>query len=262
MGSLRRDIDPANRCLRWAGRVCLVVLLAVAGGQGALAALVTLPGWNFDVVYDDTQAGLGTFGAPVLSGNTIFFVPTTFAAQSSNGQGLISTSASVTFDLVAKPTIAFNELFLTERGDYRLSGAGSWVSVTGSMAATRPSVGTDSAPLALSASMPLTINDGELHPWQGSASLLTGTGTPLGPTPAFLTMTLSSTLSAFTPQGSNPSFAFIQQKFAGELVELQVRPSGEVAAVPAPASVYLLGLGLAVLGLTVRRKRGSAAPTF
>ena len=39
----------------------------------AFAAIQTITGTNFDLIYDDTKLGL--FGAPSVAGNNIFFHP-------------------------------------------------------------------------------------------------------------------------------------------------------------------------------------------
>jgi len=237
---------------------CVVVLvwLGPAVSTPAQAALITLSGPNFDLKYDDSQTGIVTFGIPALSWNTIFFVPSGFTAVSTNGTGTVSTTGSVAFELIARPQVAFLDLFVTERGDYRLNGNGSSVNVSGSISATNTMGVTDTAALSISPSTPLTIADDTLHAWLGTANLGTGSGTPLGLAPTSLSIVLSSTLTASTE--SNPSLAFIQQKFAGERVELQVRPSGEVIVVPVPDSIYLLGIGLACLGGVTRLHRRRA----
>lgn len=230
----------------------MALAAALLGSQAAGAAFVLLPGWNFDLRYDDAQAGIATFGAPVLNWNTIFFVPSDFSAQSSNGGGLDVQSGSVTFELIAKPTVAFDRLLMTARGDYRLIGADSAVSVSGSLSASNPLAGTQTSALAVSPSTPLALADGALHPWQADAETRSGPGSSLGLAPTTLSVTLSSTLSAVS--SGNPSLAFIQQKFTGELVELQVQPSTEVTPVPLPAGLYLMAAGIATLGALVRRK--------
>lgn len=227
--------------------------IGLAAATHASAALVTLSGSNFDVVYDDAQAGLAVYGSPVVSWNTIFFMPTDFTAESLNGTGPVTTAASITLELIAKPTVAFSQLFMSERGDYRLIGDRSSVSVSGSIQATNVGAGTDSAALSISPTRLLSIADGGLHPWLGTASLTAHSGSPLGVAPTALTVVLSSSLFAETLDPE--SVAFIQQKFAGGRVELQVRPAGEVTPVPLPGGVVLAAAGLTGLGTFVRRRR-------
>lgn len=236
---------------RGVGAMVMFCVFCVGGGGPAQAALILLPGSNFDIEYDDQQAGFATLGAPALSGNTVFFVPGAFSAQSTNGAGATSSDASFTFRMVARPSLAFSQILMTARGDYLLSGDGSSVSVDGSVTVSRSGGGSGSAPLTLAA--PVTINDGILHAWQGSGALVAGPGSPIGVTPTTLLVTLDTRLAATTT--TNPAFAFVQQKFGGTSTELQVTMANDPTPVPAPEAVYLLAVGLTGLGALVRRER-------
>ena len=69
----------------------LAVIVAIAAGFGggvssAQAATVKLDGVAFDIYYDDTALDL--FGTPTLSGDVLYFTPTSFKAESLNGAGV------------------------------------------------------------------------------------------------------------------------------------------------------------------------------
>jgi hypothetical protein len=131
------------------------------------ADVVTLSGHQFDLRYDTAEVGL--FGTPTLVGNTILFTPSAFSAQSLNGAGTFNVSSSLAIELVAHSGFRFGSLGIGEAGDYRLSGAGSSVGVSGLFSASGAgSVAT--AGLALSAATPLSLAADSLHDWVASAT--------------------------------------------------------------------------------------------
>jgi hypothetical protein len=93
-------------------------VISILSGN-ASAALVTLNGNGFNVVYDSAATGL--FGTPTLSGDgkTILFSPLNFVAASS-GQGSVFTSSNVQFDITPTANYNLNGVSLVENGDYRL----------------------------------------------------------------------------------------------------------------------------------------------
>ncbi len=229
-------------------RLALLVILAPAAvGAEALATPVTLDGTEFDVVYD--PATLGLFNTPVLVGNVVYFTPTAFTATSDNGQGLITTASSATIQLIANPGYEFTTMQVAAQGDYQMSGTGSYVNVTGGIVAASQGANQTTAALNLNGSLPLTLNDGQIHNWAGSAMILSGTPNDAGngtllPTTSEVDLTLSSTLMAYTqPGGSGMQQAFIQEKFGG--LQLYVDPT----PVPVPPALWLLVSGFMLLAL-------------
>jgi hypothetical protein len=242
------------------------VLISVAAMVPAHAALVTIVGTNFDVIYDDTSLGL--FGAPTLVGDTLFFTPNTFRAQSLNGDGAVATNSTLSgLRLIAKNGYQFGAFDLAEFGDYRLSGAGSFVTVNGQLRAFNPALSTTTqttSNLAVSGSTPLTTIDGGLYNWLATARIDQSTppvgGLPLpfppvqnviASRPTEVVLTIENLLLAYTdPQGTGFREAFIEKKFVGTGVSLEVTP------IPLPPAAALMVVGLASLGLLRRRRIG------
>lgn len=233
---------------RWAPLLAAVGLgLATATGH---ATLVRLNGANFDVEYDD--AVLGLFGAPTIGGNVVFFTPTTFKAESLNGVGLITANANASFRIIAQSGYLIGSADLTARGDYRLLGASSTVTVGGAISAIPAGVGN--APLAapITSASPLTLRTGAISNWNASAILDFG-GAPSGGF-ADILFDMQSFLSALTSTADiGPKLAFIEEKFAGSAFSLQLTPTGHI---PEPSSfVLLFAAGLAWFAVRCGKRR-------
>lgn len=242
-------------------RRLLGAVLALASGMSAVpaqAALVTLSGSNFDLVYDD--ALLGLFGAPTLVGDTFFFTPVNFRAESLNGAGAVTTNSTISgLTLIAKNNYVFGSFLLAEFGDYQLIGGGSTVSVAGQLRAfdiANPIFTQTTSNLAVNPLTPLNLNDGINHDWQASASITGSTPVIPGQTNVIASgatsvgLTLENRLTAYTdPSGIGLQQAFIEKKFAGTGITVTVSP------VPVPPALGLLVAGLAGLSWVGRRRR-------
>jgi hypothetical protein len=228
--------------------------------QPAHASIITLTGADFDVVYN--SATLGLFSTPVLVGNTLFFTPSAFIDQSTNGQGTVNNSSTASgIQLIAHAGYQFGNLAIGAEGDYLMTGANSSVGVVGQFIAQNdaaPLTKTSSA-MVLDPGYPLNIKDGATHDWVGSSSITdsTPTDTP-GHNPwlgsaSTIDVTLWNELTA-TTVASDPGQlqATIQEKFAG--VQLYVDP----IPTPLPNSVLLLLSTLGVLGGMSRSARRKA----
>lgn len=225
-----------------ASKIVSALVLAACAAGSALAATQTLNGTTFDVQYDD--ALLGLFGTPSLLGDTIVFTPTNFRAESLNGQGFATANSTINLKILPHTGQDLVSVVLTERGDYVLEGAGSFVRVTGQLRSF--DLGnplyevTDT--ITVLPSTPLNLLDGQLHNWVAEASLDYASDANLADTRG-VNLTVQNNLRAFTPTGTE-SLAYIEKKFAGDTITVVV------TTVPEPSSVALFALGAA--GLAAR----------
>jgi len=197
---------------------------------------------------------MGLFGSPTVTGNTIFFTPTDFIAQSTNGDGTFLTSSTINVVITPNQGKALTSLALTERGDYSLDGEGSSVGIGGQLRAfsMNDPINVEDSSFITSASN-LTINDNLYHNWTAGAGVDL-TGAQWQKTSA-VDMTLENVLEATTNGDSFPSKAFIQKKFTGVGITVGLVPP---ASVPVPAALWLFGSGLVGLIGVARRERAAA----
>jgi hypothetical protein len=212
------------------------------------AALVTLPGLGFDVVYDDAILTLGQT-APLIQGSTIVFTPTQLKAESLNGRGLVSVSSAYAFVISPHDGLFVQGISITERGDYLLRNASSWVAVAGLASATAlgsQPLDTVTAALQTNAAQPLNIADAQFHDWTANA-VLDMSGHPAFAREADVQFSLNTTLEASTSaSASGPRRAFVEKKFSGESITLSVATT---PAVPEPEQWALALAGLSALGV-------------
>jgi hypothetical protein len=206
--------------------------------SNAAAALVSLTGDNVIFTYDDSNLGL--FGTPKVTGDTIFFFPTNFKAQSTNGSGFSIASSTVSLGIQTKSSdLFFGSLTLVERGDYLMLGSGGSVGVAGALIATNnldPLGPNVYAPISSSSN--LTIIGFPTKPWEAIVNAdLNQWGWNS------ITATLENLQIASTTPPSSSSLAFIEKKFVGLGVNV----------VPIPGAIWMLGAGL--IGLAVIKKR-------
>lgn len=234
-------------------RLAILTLLLLTTTQ-AHAAIQTIVGSNFDLIYDDTKLGL--FGAPSVAGNNIFFTPNNFKAESLNGAGIVTNNSTINgMQLVAKNNFRFGSIDLTEFGDYLMRDAESFVSVSGQLRAFEGSnfaATNTSSSLIVSPSTPLNIIDGMNHDWSASASITNTTAAKSGlvgwlSNANIVNITVENLLTAYTEAGPGPEQAFIEKKAVG--VGLVV-----TSAVPEPGIWSSLSAGLFVLGLMASRQ--------
>ena len=215
----------------------LVLALASAHAQ---AVETRLDGKYFDIIYD--SASLGLFGTPTLSGNTLFFTPTTFSAESSS-MSTFKTGSTISFWIVADDGHHLTGASLLEQGDYNADKEDD-----------------KSARVAVGGQTRFVDNN---HPGSSTSAAIVGAGVSDLPANGFSstsdwaatslqTFQSGATKIKFTIEnllfanaGSQSNYAFIEKKYVGLTV----------SAVPEPESYAMLLAGLGILGAVVRRKK-------
>jgi PEP-CTERM motif len=226
----------------------LLVGILVFSCAHAQAAMILLNGSTFDVRYDEST--LGNYGNPSISGNIVFFTPTTFRAESLNGTGFSTSVGTVNFQILAKDNFALLDIALLERGDYLLRGADSFVGVTGQTRAfsLRNPMMDVSSPIASTTS--LNVATGSQQNWQGTSTLNLAS-LALTDRQA-VTYTVENLLEAYTESaGGGPKRAFIEKKFVG----FSVTSSAIVSPVPEASTYLMMLVGLGVFGLFALRRK-------
>ncbi|CAN5827997.1 hypothetical protein BH11PSE8_BH11PSE8_11750 [soil metagenome] len=223
----------------------VVAVATLSAAPIASAAMQTVTGTNFDLSFDD--ALLGNFGAINLVGNNIIFTPSDFKAISLNGEGTKITASTVQLILMTHAGFDIGSIKLLERGDYKLVGAGSSVSVEGQIRAFGLADPFTEINDFITTTAPLTTM-GALTNWSSKANLSFDAASGIKQEKG-VQLTLENILTANTLAGSMNTEAFIEKKFAGAGVTLEVSP------VPEPETYALMLAGLGVVGMVANRRR-------
>jgi len=225
---------------------------AVLLGAQAQAVPVTVVGATVSFTFDSALAGL--FGAPSVSGDSLYFTPTSFKAQSSSGAGFAVTSQTFNVAVTANAGHQIAGAALTESGDYfniNTNFAGNEGVAVGGQFILRDLDSPFAAPVSANivASAPLTATTtlatfGTAN-WTAGASV----NVPLGwggqdGIVEGVNLTLQNILIASSLNAA--SSAFIEKKFAG--IEIITTP------VPEPANYAMFLAGLGILGYLARRR--------
>jgi hypothetical protein len=208
----------------------------------------TLVGTNFDVVYN--PAAVGLFGLPSISGNTVFFTPNNFKAESLGGAGIVTTNQTVVIDIVPHAGFDVTGTSLLERGDYLLRNATSLVDLQGQtrgFAIANPLVEVNDN---------IDITSGPLTTLNASTNWTAASFLDLSALQADnrgYRITIENLLTAYTDSSaSGLRQAFIEKKFAGETIGLEVIG---VTPVPEPQTYAMFLAGFGLLGFMARRRK-------
>jgi hypothetical protein len=213
----------------------------------ANAATILLAGTDFDVIYDDSA--LSSFSSPTISGNVVFFTPTTFKTESLNGNGFSTSLATVNLDIIPKKDLIITDIALLERGDYILRGADSFVGVTGQTRAFSLRNPLTDVSSSITSSSNLTIANGLQQNWQATSSL--NLASLALTNRQAVRYTVENLLEAYTEvNASGPRRAFIEKKFSG----FSVNSVAVVSPVPETSTYLMMLFGLALVGGLARRK--------
>jgi len=211
------------------------------------AAPVTINGTDVSFTYDDSSY----FGIANVVGNSIFFQPTNFKAESLNGAGAISLSETLTIDVQAI-TAGYDMSFfqLVEQGDYQLTGTSASVSASGRLGVTSQTNATCGV-FGIMVCNDFNIFNasglgatGALTDWNGSASVNLADTITWG-SDTFVQLSLQNNLLATTLDDGDT--AMIQKKLGA--IGITVNP------VPVPAALWLFGSGLIGLAAFAKRKK-------
>ena len=225
------------------------LVIGASAVMPARAAVVTLNGTDVSFTFDDATL----FGPGTVVGNSLFFTPTNFRAESADGAG--ADTASETLIITVEATTAnyvIDMLAMVEQGDYILDqngGTDAQVTASGYLGVTSNT--TTCGIFACSDSsifnVPgLTDTGGATQGWSDGTSVDLGAVAGWG-SDTKLTVSFQNNLGATTLNLGE--YAMIQKKSGA--IGLVVNP------IPVPAAVWLFGSG--VLGLVaVARRRKSA----
>jgi hypothetical protein len=214
----------------------LLSLVLLASTNLVQAAPITLLGDHFSVTYDDAQAGL--YGSGLVSGSldTVYFLPTTFAAIT--GGGSASTQAALQLTLSVNPGYTFAGIMFAENGDYFLSNGGS-VGASASLQALDPDT------LAANS---LVLGTGALGEVGGTTLWdLAGLLSPLG---LGASQTLQVTLNNALTSAPTEGIGFVQKTYVGFTILTQAENT-----VPEPSGLALMLGGMLAAVLAGRRRR-------
>jgi len=223
-------------------------LLAVS----LLSALVSTPasaaiiyGDDLKFTYDDSTL----YGSAFTLGNSIFFMPTSFRAESTNGSpAVVNTNETLNIQIeVITEGYQITDFVLLEQGDYFLDGAGAEVTASGQLQVT--SLTTSCGVFSCIGTEVFNVGglttQGAATAWSGGADVDLGSLSGWGADTNVVAQ-IQNNLSATTAtSGEN---AWIQKKanFVGM----------EITVIPVPAAVWLFLSGLgALLGFARRAQR-------
>jgi hypothetical protein len=221
----------------------LIAVSALLMSGSASAVMVTQNGTDVSFTYDDASL----FGLGSVVGNSLFFTPPNFRAESANGAGAITANENLIIDVaVLTNGYTISEMAMTENGDYVWNGAGASVTASGrlgvvSQTKTCGAFACNDADIFNVTGLADTGGAGAA--WSGDASV-DFADTAGWDTDTLLTVSFQNDLSATTL--ANGELAWIQKKFGA--IGLVINP------VPVPAAVWLFGSGLLGLVAVSRRK--------
>ena len=217
-----------------------MILLSQTLTGAAFAASVTLSGTTVDFSFDDSLFGL--FGQANVAGDSLYFTPVNFSAESMNGAGFDLTKQTFNVKVSAHEGWDFSSLALTERGDYLRVGEAAKVVVSGQIRAfdTVNPLAEVTSNILPTGVFQLT-DDFITQNWEAkaSANLVTMSAA------STINVTLQNILVAQSPLGTD-TLAFIEKKYAGLNVITTPVPEADTYA------MLLAGLGL--IGFVVRRR--------
>ena len=217
-------------------------LLSQVFSGTAFAAPVTLSGSTVDYTFDDTLLGL--FGPASLSGDTLYFTPVNFQAQSLNGSGYALTNSTMNIEVSAHDGWSFSSMALAEQGDYLLLGGASTADVAGQIRIRDVADPVTNMTASIVSSVPLDHSGRPTTNWDAGATvdLSAWNGTEA------VNVTVQNLLLASTTGAS--SLAFVEKKFVGLTPTMAA-----ISPVPEAETYAMLLAGLGLIGWKIGRRR-------
>jgi len=218
----------------------LVLAFSITAAQ---AATISQSGTDVTFTYDDASL----FGTGTVVGNSIFFSPTTFSAESLNADGVVTATQTLNIDVTVNDGSSYviTEFQLAELGDYLLTGSSSTADASGRLQVTSKTTTCgffSCLDSEIFTAGPLTTT-GVLTEWMASAGIdfsdTAGWGSDTD-----VEAQIQNVLTANSTV--NGESAFVQKKFEGVGLVVTV--------IPVPAAVWLFGSALGLLGWMRLRK--------
>ncbi|PPC92165.1 MAG: hypothetical protein CTY34_00735 [Methylobacter sp.] len=199
----------------------------------ANAGPVTVNGNTVSFTYDSNLLGL--FGTPIVAGDSLFFTPTEFTAQSLGAAGLDLTNSTVNIQVSSLTGGYISLVGLTERGDFINHGAFTSVNVGGEIRVTDLS-----APLteSISSITPTSAfaSQSSIFPLQDWVAVA---GLDFSPAQTgSVNVTIQNILAAFSSAAAESAFI---EKTGVILAIASITPE---VSVPLPASAWLFGTAI------------------
>lgn len=216
-----------------------IFLLSQAFTGAAFAASVTLTGDNVDYTFDDTLLGL--FGPASLSGDTLYFNPTEFQAESLNGSGLALTNSTMNIEVTAHDGWSFSDISLSERGDYLLLGGSSTADVGGQVRVFDVANPLSDMSASIQTTAPLDHTGLPTSNWEAGASV------DLSAWDGAQTVNVTVQNLLLASSNGSSAAAFVDKKFVGL--------TAGVAPVPEARTYAMMLAGMGLVGWKVRRRR-------
>ncbi|HNQ03404.1 MAG TPA: PEP-CTERM sorting domain-containing protein [Thiobacillaceae bacterium] len=228
--------------------IAIAALIASAALAGQAQAIpVTIAGSTVSFTFDDALTGM--FGTPTVTGDLLYFTPTTFIAQSANGAGFDIANQTVNIKVTANAGHRITGASLSEAGDYyniNTNFAGfEGVGVGGQfIARDMDAPGTNYSISSIMASAPTTATVASLQTFSTTGWSASASAGMMGWGGDGVDITLQNILIA---SSLNPaSAAFIEKKYAGIGLTTVPVPEAETYA------MFLAGLG--IIGFLARRR--------
>ena len=214
----------------------------------ANSAVVTVDGDNLTFTYDDSTL----FGSANIVGNSIFFLPNNFSAQSVNNQGSTLSSDIVDVQIrVRDETIHLMDRFiLYESGDYKISDSTASVDVSAQFMVTSFERTCDSHGIFVCNQSEIFgatenfIDDNQLRDWTLTGFIDLDALTLWGDD-SYVNVRIQNNLYATALEQGD--IAQIEKKFGVIGIQVELQP------IPLPAAAWLFGSALVGLGLVRRR---------